>query len=942
MGGNGVSRYRIESQLGRGGMGEVWLAHDNQLNRHVALKLLSATSSADLEGARRLQREAKSLAALDHPFICKTYETGELDGRPFIAMEYVEGSTVKQRLEAGPLPLREALHVVVEIAEALDYAHRRGIIHCDLKPSNVILTPEGHAKLLDFGVARRVPLVAADGADATCSMTLSGRGLCGTLAYMAPELLEGRPADAQSDLYSLGLVLYEMLTGTHPYRRSSPAVTVTAILTEPAPDLADRLDGAPEGLSKVVVRMLARERDARYHSACEIHGDLLAIVEGSPIALTPNRLGRRWRSALPVALAGVAGLLGLMLPAPLEEPALAFKERDWVLIADFENLTGDPAFDRPLQSALALGMEQSQHVNVVPRARVREALRRMQRPDDARLDEDLASEVAIREGVRAVIAGSVAQFGDRYVLTTRLVDPATRSAVLSETADARNQAGVLPALGDLGRRMRRRLGESLASLEKQDRPLPLATTASLEALNALVEARRLGAADSERHINLLRHALELDPDFALAHADLALVLYQRNEREQGETHFQRALSLLDRLTMRERLWIHALADDTRGEREQAVAHYYAYLALYPSDTTAWFRVGWAQMAALGQFEPAAEAFSRVLTIDPTHSSAMVNLATCYRGLGREKEAITAYEEAFRVRPALLTGLFVNHEYGFTLVRLGQLEKAEGAFRTMADQEDPALKARGRRSLGLLQMYRGRYAAAAAEFREAILLNRASRSSLSEFRDRLFLATVLEARGQKAAARAEIARADRLTAETVLAPGWLHLLGKAYARMGRVREAERVAARLPAAGALSAVSPIDRSTSGDEAIALLLRGEVALARGLVTDAVNAFEMAHRMRPNSESLEARATVYLRLRRHADAEAALSGLIARRELGRETQHDWLMAHLRLAAVHEAAGRHAQAARAYEALQAIWSGAEPDLPAARQARARLDRLRR
>jgi eukaryotic-like serine/threonine-protein kinase len=938
---NDVSRYRIESQLGRGGMGEVWLAHDSQLNRHVALKLLSA-APGDPDGARRLLREAKSLAALDHPFICKTYETGEVDGRPFIAMEYVEGATVKQRLEAGPLPLREALHVALEIAEALDYAHRHGIIHCDLKPSNVILTPEGHVKLLDFGVARRVPLLAADGADETCSLTLSGRGLCGTLAYMAPELLEGRPADAQSDLYSLGLVLYEMLTGAHPYERSSPAVTVSAILTEPPPDLADRLVGAPEGLSDVVGRMLARERDARYRSACEIHGDLLAIVEGSPIAAAPNRPGQRRRFAVPVGLAGVAVLLGLMFPTPIEEPALAFKERDWVLIADFENLTGDPAFERPLQTALALGIEQSQHVNVVPRARIREALRRMQRPENARLDVDLASEVAIREGVRAVIAGSVAQFGDRYVLTTRLVDPSTRTAVLSESANARNQDGVLPALGDLGRRMRRRLGESLASLEKQDRPLPLATTASLEALNALVEARRLGATDSERQINLLRQALALDPDFALAHADLALALYHRNENKEGETHFQRALSLLERLTMRERLWIHALADDTRGDREQAVAHYYAYLALYPSDTTAWFRVGWAQMAALGQFEPAAEAFSRVLSIDPAHASAMVNLATCYRGLGREQEAITAYEEAFRARPALLTGLFVNHEYGFTLVRLGRLEKAEGAFRTMMDQKDPALKARGRRSLALLQMYRGRYAAAASEFREAILLNRASGSSLSEFRDRLLLAPVLEARGLKAAAREEIAVADKLTSQMVLAPGWLHLLGKAYARMGRLREAERVAARLPAAAVVTAVSPIDRSASADEAAGYLLRGEVALARGLLTEALNAFEMAHRIRPNSESLEARATVYLRLRRHADAEAALSALIARRELGHEPQHDWLMAHLRLAALHEAAGNHAQAAKACEALQAIWSGADPDLPAARQTRARLARLHR
>jgi tetratricopeptide (TPR) repeat protein len=639
----------------------------------------------------------------------------------------------------------------------------------------------------------------------------------------------------------------------------------------------------------------------------------------------------------------VAVFLGLMLSTPAEEPALAFKERDWVLIADFENLTGDPAFERPLQAALALGIEQSKHVNVVPRARVREALRRMHRPEDERLDVDLASELAIREGVRAVIAGSVTQFGDRYVLMTRLVDPATRTAVLSESAEARNQAGVLPALGDLGRQMRRRLGESLAHLEEQDRPLPLATTGSLEALNVFAEARRLRGADSEKQIDLLRQALDHDPEFALAHADLALALYQRSQRKEGEAHFVRALSLLDRLTTREQLWIRALADDTRGNREQAVAHYYAYLVQYPQDTSAWFRVGWAQMAALGRFEQGAEAFNRVLAIDPANASAMVNLATCYRGLGRQREAVAEYEKAFKVQPALLTGTFVNHEYGFTLVRLGELAKAEGVFRKMLELKDPALQARGRRSLALLEMYRGRYAAAATEFREAILLSKASGSPLSEFRDRLFLASVLEARGSSAAARREVAIADTLASATTFAPVWLHLLGKMHARAGRIREAERVLARLPAAaGDPTAVSPIERSTSADQAIAHLLRGEVALARGRAAEALSDFEMAHRMRPNSESLEARAAAHLELKRYADAEAALGQLINRRELGRESQHEWFLAHLQLGRLHETQGRPAEAAKFYEALQAIWTGADPDLPAAREARSRLLHLRR
>jgi tetratricopeptide (TPR) repeat protein/predicted Ser/Thr protein kinase len=941
---DGASRYRIEGPLGRGGMGEVWLARDTKLDRHVALKLLS-TAAGEGDGGRHVLREAKSLAALDHPFICKTYETGTIDGHPFIAMEYVEGSTLKQRLDAGPVvPLREALQAALEMAEALDYAHRHGIVHRDLKPSNVMLTPEGHVKLLDFGVAGRLPALESNASDATCTVPRPEGALFGTVVYMAPEQLQGCPADAQSDIFSFGLLFHEMLTGAHPYRRSSPAATVSAMLTEPPPALGDVLLAAPEVLDQVVRRMLAKERAARYQSASEIRADLAAILEGSsPVSARPER-GRTWQLAASLA---VTALAGLVILAPMNwfhasEPALAFKERDWVLIADFENLTGDATFDRPLQAALALGIEQSQHVNVIPPGRVREALQRMQRMNAERLDVDLASEMAIREGARAVIAASVSQVGGRYVLTARIIDPSARAAVRSESAHARDRSELLPALDVLGQRIRRRLGESLSALEKQSRPLPQATTASLEALNVFVEARRLDGSDRDQQIRLLQQAVEVDPDFALAHADLGLALYLRNRRAEGDAHFVRALSLLDRLTTREQLWIRAIADDSRGDREQAVTHYQAYLTQYPDDAAAWFRLGWTLMAGLSRFEPAADAFSRALAINPADASAQVNLATCYAGLRRERDAVAAYEKAFESRPGLLTGLFINHEYGFTLVRLGELESAAGVFRTMVEHKDSSFRARGHRSLALLETYRGRYAAAANELREAILLNKATGGGLSEFRDRLLLASVLEARGLRAAARAEVAGADVLAETMTLSPDWLHLLVRAYARAGQVRQAERLLARVPAAAANPiAVSGINRSASGDEANTRLVRGEVALARGDLAEALSEFEIAHRVRPSSESLEARATAYVALNRHEEAATALAQLIDRRDLGRESQEDWLRAHLRLGSLYEAQGRRDEAAKHYEALHVIWADADPDLPAARQVWRRLQRLR-
>lgn len=935
-------------------MGEVYLAHDAELGRRVALKLLPAAQAADEKAERGLLREARSSAALDHPFICKTYETGELDGRPFIAMEYVEGSTLKARLDAGTLPVQEAIRTAIEIADALDYAHRRGIVHRDFKPANVMLTPERHVKLLDFGIARRLAPPAGGLDETSTATTLAGR-LFGTLAYMSPEQIEGRPADAQSDIFAFGLVLYEMLTGAHPFPRETAAATASAILTQSAPALSERLPDAPPVLEHVVKRMLARDRAERYQSAREVWADLAALLGGSvtpvapaaPAVAPPAPRRRRVGRLIAAASAGVAAAILLLTAAGwfvwsrVAAPALAFNERDWVLIADFENLTGDAAFDRALQTALAVGIEQSQYVNVVPQARIRESLQRMNRPAVDRVDADLAAEVAVREGVRAVVAGSIAQVGGTYVLTARLIDPHGRGAVLTESTNAAGKDQVLAALDGLATRVRKRLGESLAGLEAQNRPLPLATTGSLEALSLFDEARRHPHVDSNAQISLLQRALALDPDFALAHADLGLALYLAGDRATGETHLTRALSLIDRLTTREQLWIRALADDTRGNRDLAVAHYKTYLSQFPDDRSGWFRLGWTHMAALNQPELGAEAFRRALAIDPSDASSLVNLATCYGGMKRPREAVEAYQKAFDLRPDFLTGQYINHEYGFTLVQLGEIDRAAGVFETMTRHANRSFGARGHRSLAMLQMYRGRYEAAAGHLREAILIQRAEGGWLSEFRDHLFLATALAMRGDRSGSLEAIAAADRISRERTLAPNWLHLLGRAHARLGRVREAERALKQVAAAaGDVTAASGVSRSTRGDEMSVRLLRGEVALARGRVGDAVTEFEIADRLYPYNVTREALATGYLAADRREDAARVLADLIADQDLGEESQHDWLMAHLRLGEIYERLGRREDARKLYEALLALWSGADPDLPLARQVRDRLQRL--
>ena len=479
------------------------------LNRRVALKFLlpvdasERRDSADGGGHRRLLREARAAAQLDHPFICKVYEVGEHDGRAFFAMEFVEGVTLKARLASGRLTTDEALRIGGEIAEALNFAHSQGIVHRDIKPANVMLAADGHVKVMDFGVAKRMvaPPGAEDVTAGAATATLPGEPT-GTLAYMSPEQIRGQPIDARSDVFAFGVLLHELLTGTHPFKRSSALETAHAILNEAAPPLEQSLPGAPTHLAHIVSRCLEKDRTRRYQSLGDVRLEMEAAQK--PTASGEARSQARPRrstlavAALVLVLAAALATLWLrpwsMLPG---KPALAFQERDWIIVADFNNLTNDPVFDKSLRLALEVAVAQSRYVNVYPPARVAATLQRMQKKSE-RFDEALASEVAVRDGIRGVLACDIAQVGNVYALTARLIDPKTRVAVLTDQVQARNKDAVLGALGEVATRVRSSLGESLAGLPAQIKPLPMVTTSSLEALKLYAEALNLDSRDSGR------------------------------------------------------------------------------------------------------------------------------------------------------------------------------------------------------------------------------------------------------------------------------------------------------------------------------------------------------------------------------------------------------------------------------------------------------------
>lgn len=645
---------------------------------------------------------------------------------------------------------------------------------------------------------------------------------------------------------------------------------------------------------------------------------------------------RLWRAApRPTLLALVAVLvLGTVAWTVLPIHAAPVDEGEWVLLANFRDDTGDADLGGALEEALRLSLTQSPHVNVVPPVRVREALARMRLPEDTPLDEPVAVELAVREGVPVVVVPAVHRTGRRYTLGVRLVVAETGKTAVSRTVRAGSEDEVLRALDELASQLRQDLGESLASLVRRRIRLDRATTASLDALKAWTEANRhFSAGRREEAGTLYRRAVELDSTFALAHADLGQWYYWSAQNpEAGNAHFEAALRHSAGVTERERLMIEGKAAEWRGDREGAIVAYRVVTSLLPRDPYAWGNLAY-QYLRLGRYDEAIPAYERVLEIDSMDANAWVNLATVHNARGEHARAVRFYERAFEIQPGLETNAGLNEEYGHNLVALGRLEDAESVYQEML-RGGPGDRARGLRSMALLRMFRGAYREAAELLRQAVVLHEAEGLPVSEMRDRCFLAAALLRRGLRSDALAELQAARRLALENQVETGFLDKPGILAARMGEIEAARQLVDTARA-----------RSNDGiwDRTVIRYLEGEIALAEGDHQRAVSALRDALALSPDAQRIPASlARAHLTAGELELAAEELTAVVASSVWTREGQEEWILAHFQLARVLEELGRAEEARARYQTFLGFWGGGDSELPEVREARARLELLDR
>ena len=945
--GTRLGPYEIVSAVGAGGMGEVYRARDMRLEREVAVKVLSRDLTSSQIARERFQREARTIAALHHPHICAIYDVGDTpQHQAFIVMEFLQGETLEERLRKGPFDVSVLLETAIALAGALAAAHAAGIVHRDIKPANVFLTAWG-PKLLDFGVAKTAPRVAVANSvtqtDAAQPMLTAEGAAVGTLAYMSPEQLRGEEVDARTDVFSLGLVLFQMATGRPAFAGATGAVVAAAILHEKPqtpstlrPELTVRFD-------EIVLKALEKDRTLRYTQAADLRADLQRLrrdteegatatppVRATPV--TPARRGLWWLAAgslLAIAVAvGYFYSLSSPRPAPLTD-------KETVVLADFANTTGDPVFDGTLRQGLAIQLQQSTFLSLTSDTRIQQLLRLMGQPADAKLTPAIARDICERMGGGAIVDGSIAGLGAQYVLGVRATGCRSGEVLGEEQEQVAKKEDVLNALSDIASRLRVRLGESLSTLDEHNRPLPDVSTASLEALKAYSAGLQAQGTQGRRAtIEQFKRAVEIDDSFAVAHARLGTSYSIGGESVLGIQHTTRAFELRERTTDNEKFFITAAYHrQVTGNLEQALQAFDLWAQTYPRTFDSYGLASGFVTKGLGRYEGCIERAAKAEAADPQAPFGYLNAAACYMYLDRLDEAAEALQ---RAADRKVSGLGAPWRFHLAFLRGDDAAMEREFVRAQGNELEPRLTIL--KALALARS--GQLEGAGSLARRAVDLS-------------------------------EKARQPELGALFQTAPAVWHAL------MGNVAEARRTAAlaldmstgrdvSYAAAFALALTGDLSRSqallkdlearfpqdTTVNISYLPALRGLIALQQAKPAEALQKLEpaLSNEFALPGTAFSAsfgslypayvRGQTYLAAKRPADAAIEFRKIISRRGLVMEDPVD-AVARLQLARALVASGDTARARVAYQDFLTLWKQADPDVPLLKQAQAEAAKLR-
>lgn len=919
--GRTLGHFRILEKLGAGGMGEVYRARDEHLERDVAIKVLPAGTLADDAARKRFRQEALALSKLNHPNIATVHEFATDSHVDFLVMEHVAGTTLDDKLAAGPLAEKEILLLGAELAEGLAAAHEQGVIHCDLKPGNLHVTADGRLKILDFGLARFLSPAGEAAATQSASQISDAAG---TLPYMSPEQINGAPPDPRSDIYAAGAVLYEMATGQRLFPNEREPQRQLAAILHRAPRPPRALNPhISAGLESVILKCLEKDPEHRYQSAREILADLRRLGAGSTVPVprterTSSRALRLAAGALAVLLVGGGLSYWWHARASLtRQPA--------VLVGEFENRTGEPIFDQTLPELVTASLEQSHYLNVFPSSRVPDVLQRMEKPVTSRIDEEIGREICQREGLEAVVLGSISRLGSSYLLLARAVRPGGQTIVTIHQTII--DASHVPAeLDVVVQKLRTGLGESASAVQETSAPLERVTSASLEAIRYYTLGKqRLQAGDPQQAVVFLQKALGLDPNFAMAHEYLGVAYSNLEDDGRSIQELYKASQLATRVSEVERYKILGDYNLVSGNFEEACANYQVLAQLQPRDPAPRANLGLCYEGKF-DFDSAIRETQAALQIQPV-VTAEGNLARFYFLKGDEVKAISTAQELLRSHPShpeILTTL--SRAY----LSSGQMTQAEGTFETMVRADGDAEVA-GRAGLADLALATGRHREARAQLESTIIAAENRGYKFAATQSRMALAELALAEGTPE----QFARAISHVDPTENHPIILLLLGRLYAQGHRPGDAEKIVRTL---STLASQRPFPRHNS----FLSLLRAELLLAQGNAAASVEEAQKAVEYENSTLAAETLARCLAAAGKTDEAIRQYELVLARTperiaSYDAPAFHHIVEIHYRLGLLYLKAGQADRGRSELETFLKYWSRPDPDLEIYKDAEKRL-----